>query len=442
MVPTRALAEAAVGTSKLTKTVAAELAPRAITFIEWDADLPGFGLRVTPNGAKAWIIEYRAGGGGRRAPSRRMTLGPLATLTAEKARGAAKDLLAAARLGADPAKDRQSARAAPTVGELSKIFLKPETKVDRKASTLALYDLYFRVHILPALGSKRVQDVTDADVVKLHRDVGVEKPVTANRLIKVLSGFFSWAITDQKIRMDNPAKGIDLFREEGRERYLTSEELSRLGDALREAETTGLPHLVDDTKKSKHARKPENRFTKIDQFAAAAIRLLIFTGARLREILHLEWRNVDLERGLLFLDDSKTGRKPIILNAPALQILTDLPRIGKYVIAGQSAGAKDEQPRADLQRPWGALVKRAALGGLRIHDLRHTHASVGAGANLGLPIIGRLLGHRHPDTTAKYAHLDNDPLRRASERIAIEIAAAMGEPPRPAADVRSIGRRK
>lgn len=433
-----------MGTSRLTKTAAADLMPRAATFIEWDADLPGFGLRVTANGSKSWIVEYRAGGGGRRAPSRRMTLGSIATLSADKARGAAKDILASVRLGADPARDRQTARAAPTVEELAQIFLKPTTKVDRKASTLALYDLYFRVHILPALGSKRVQDVSPADVVKLHRDIGAGKPVTANRLVKVLSGFFAWVIADQKVRMENPAKGIDLFREKGRERYLTNEELSRLGDALREAETRGLPHLVDDGKKTKHARKPENRFTRIDQFAAAAIRLLIFTGARLREILHVEWRNVDLERGLLFLEDSKTGRKPIILNAPALQILATLPRVGKFVIAGQTAGEADEQPRADLQRPWGALVKRAELDGLRIHDLRHTHASVGAGASLGLPIIGRLLGHRHPDTTAKYAHLDNDPLRRASDRIASHLSSAMGEPPTEGASIHKIneGRRQ
>ena len=430
-----------MGTSRLTKTAAVELTPRAATFIEWDVDLPGFGLRVTANGSKSWIVEYRAGGGGRRAPSRRMTLGSIATLSADKARGAAKDILASVRLGADPARDRQTARAAPTVEELSQIFLKPTTKVDRKASTLALYDLYFRVHILPAMGSKRVQDVSPADVVKLHRDIGAGKPVTANRLVKVLSGFFAWVIADQKVRMENPAKGIDLFREKGRERYLTNEELSRLGDALREAETRGLPHLVDDGKKTKHARKPENRFTRIDQFAAAAIRLLIFTGARLREILHVEWRNVDLERGLLFLDDSKTGRKPIILNAPALQILATLPRVGKFVIAGQTAGEPDEQPRADLQRPWGALVKRAELGGLRIHDLRHTHASVGAGASLGLPIIGRLLGHRHPDTTAKYAHLDNDPLRRASDRIGSHLSSALGDAPALPSNVHTLGTR-
>lgn len=438
-----------MATARLTKTLVAALAARDKTYIEWDADLPGFGLRVTPNGAKAWIVEYRAGGGGRRAPSRRMTVGSVAALSADKARNAARDVLAAVRLGADPAKDRQTAREAPTVKELFEMRLaggwpsargSNHHKRKPKASTVALYDLYFRVHILPALGSKRAQDVIGADVAKLHTDIGSEKPVTANRVVKTLSGFFSWVISDQKIRMENPAKGIDLFRERGRERFLSNEELARLGDALREAETKGLPHLVDEAKKAKHARKTENRFTKIDPFATAAIRLLIFTGARLREILHLRWDCVDLERGFLMLDDSKTGRKPIILNAPAMQILTDLPRVGVFVVAGKSAGEKDEHPRTDLHRPWSALTKRAKLNGLRIHDLRHTHASVGAGASLGLPIIGRLLGHRHPETTAKYAHLANDPLRRASEQIGSNIAAALGEP-LASADVIKIGRR-
>jgi integrase len=154
---------------------------------------------------------------------------------------------------------------------------------------------------------------------------------------------------------------------------------------------------------------------------------LILTGARLREILHLGWDHVDFERGLLLLPDSKTGKKAIVLNAPALDVLANLPRVGAYVIAGQAAGSEQERPRADLKRPWQAVAKRAGLNGVRIHDLRHTHASVGAGAGLGLPIIGKLLGHAQAATTARYAHLDADPLRRASDRIGSHIAAAMGD---------------
>ncbi len=170
---------------------------------------------------------------------------------------------------------------------------------------------------------------------------------------------------------------------------------------------------------------PRERFRRIliDAHVAAAIRLL----ARLREILHLKWGHVDFERGLLLLPDSKSGKKTIVLNAPALAILSDVPRIGTYVIAGQTAGLENEKTRSDLNSPWRRITRRSGLVGLRIHDLRHNHASIGAGAGLGLPIIGKLLGHAHPATTARYAHLDADPLRRASDQIGNQIATAMGD---------------
>jgi len=165
----------------------------------------------------------------------------------------------------------------------------------------------------------------------------------------------------------------------------------------------------------------DKRSTKIAQSAAAALRLLLFTWCRLREILHLRWEHVDVERSCLFLPDSKSGRKTVILNAPALAVLNGLERNGPYVVPG----VDPEQPRHDLKRPWDAVTKRAGVTGVRLHDLRHTYASFGAGGGLGLPIIGRLLGHSQPATTARYAHLDNDPLRRASEAIAGRIATAL-----------------
>ena len=150
---------------------------------------------------------------------------------------------------------------------------------------------------------------------------------------------------------------------------------------------------------------------------------MILTGARLREILDAEWTNVDLERGILFLSDSKTGRKPVYLSAAAQAVMTALPRIegNPYIIAG----AKDGAPRADLKKPWRAVTKAAGLKGVRLHDLRHSFASFGAGASLGLPIIGKLLGHSQAATTHRYAHLDADPLRRAVDTIGATIAAAM-----------------
>ena len=162
---------------------------------------------------------------------------------------------------------------------------------------------------------------------------------------------------------------------------------------------------------------------KLDPFAVAAIRLLILTGARLREILDAQWSYVDFERGILFLPDSKTGRKPVYSSAAAQAVLAALPRIegNPHIIAG----AKDGAPRADLNRPWAAVRRAAGLEGVRLHDLRHSFASVGAGASMGLPIIGKLLGHSQAATTARYAHLDADPLRRAVDTIGATIAAAM-----------------
>jgi integrase len=222
----------------------------------------------------------------------------------------------------------------------------------------------------------------------------VAGPYQANRLLRVLSSLFTFAAKAHVVPVGfNPCRGIEHFPEEGRERYLSTAELAKIGEAIREAETVGLPYSVDASKPTaKHAPKEPNRRTVIGPHAAAAMRLLIFTGARLREILHLKWDHIDFERGLLFLPTSKTGKKTIVLNAPALAILTSLPRVGEYVIAGTSAGSKDEKPRSDLKKPWKAVAKRAGLVGVRIHDLRHTHASVGAGADLALQLVRRETG--------------------------------------------------
>jgi integrase len=250
-------------------------------------------------------------------------------------------------------------------------------------------------------------------------------PYATNRAAAVWSKAFAWAADAGLIPAgQNPVKGLKKYREQGRERFLTSEELARLGDRLREGEIVGLPYSVDESKPTaKHAPKVEHRRVKLDRYAVAAIRLLILTGARLCEILHARWEQVDIERGLIFLADSKTGRKPLYLSAAAQEVLADLPRIegNPHVIAG----AKHGTPRSDLKKPWAAVSRAAGLEGVRLHDLRHSFASIAAGASLGLPIIGKLLGHSQPATTARYAHLDADPMRRAANTIGATISAAM-----------------
>ena len=276
----------------------------------------------------------------------------------------------------------------------------------------------------------KAEALTRAQIATLHSKFK-DSPFAANRFLAVISKCFAWGLgrgllPDGHI---NRARGIERYKEHARERFLTGEEMARLGDALHEGETVGLPYEVDDTKpNAKHAPKADKRRTKLDPFAVAAIRLLVLTGARLREILNARWEHVDFERGILFLRDSKTGRKPVYLSAASLTVLAGLPRIegNPFVIAG----AKDGAPRADLKKPWAAITRAAGLKGLRIHDLRHSFASVGAGASLGLPIIGKLLGHTQAATTHRYAHLDADPMRRAAETIGATIAAAMGSPAR------------
>jgi integrase len=389
----------------------------------FDSDLTGFGLRLFPSGARSWIIEYRPGTGGRGVSKRRMVIGTPQTLTPDQARTQAAALLAKVKLGADPAGERSDGRKADDVQDLLARFMDDHVRPKRKARTAKLFDGYIKNHIQPALGLRKAPALARADVERLHKTIGKTNPVTANRVIALIGAVYAYGLRAGLVPKGtvNPALGIEKFREQHRERFLTEPELLRLGDAIREAETTGIDR--PDSKSKHAAKKPENRVTIIGPHAAAALRLLIFTGARLREILNLKWDHVDLQRGLLFLPDSKTGKKTIVLGGAALAILTNLKHVGSYVVAGNDP----EKPRTDLQRPWELVSKRAGLEGLRLHDLRHSFASIGAGSGLGLPIIGKLLGHSNSKTTERYAHLAVDPVRRAADDISAQIAKAMGE---------------
>ena len=406
---------------RITKRVVDGLKPKAMEFAVWDSKLPGFGVRVRPSGAMSYVVVYRAGAG-RGAPVRRFTIANVGKTTPEAARRRAKAILGAVAHGRDPAGEKAIERGTLTISELADRFMAEHVEQKRKPGTAVFYRHLLDKIIRPALGATKADKLTRAQVAKLHGSLRAT-PFQANRVLAVIGSMYAFAGRSGIVpEGTNPARRIDKFKEHRRERFLTGEELERLGSAIREAETTGIPWDVDEAKpKAKHLPKAKNRFTKIDPFAAAAIRLLLFTGCRLREILHLKWEHVDLERGLLFLADSKTGKKTVILNAPALAVLADLDRVGSYVVPGDDP----TKPRADLKRPWAAVSKRAGLDGVRLHDLRHTYASFGAGGGLGLPIIGKLLGHTQAATTARYAHLDNDPLRRASEAIGGRIAAAL-----------------
>ncbi|MCJ2077619.1 site-specific integrase [Methylobacterium sp. E-016] len=399
------------------------LKPGASEYTLWDSDLSGYGIRVRPNGAMSYIAVYRAGHG-RKAPVRKLTLCAVGKITPDEARSLARKALGSAAHGQDPAAEKAASCQSMTVSELAEAFLAEHVEPKRKAKTVEGYRHAIRSHVVPEIGTVKADQLTRAAVTKLHLKLK-DRPSAANYVLAVVGSMYGFGQRCGYVpEGHNPAERIDRYAEQSRERFLTSAELTRLGEAMREAETVGLPWELDAHKpKSKHAPRVENRRTVFAPSAVAAVRLLLLTGCRLREILNLQWSYIDFERGMLFIPDSKTGRKPVVLNAASLAILGALPQDGLYVVPGNDP----KRPRHDLQRIWSSLTRRAQLQGVRLHDLRHTFASVGAADGLGLPIVGKLLGHAQAATTARYAHLDNDPVRRASERISSKIQSALNQ---------------
>lgn len=379
----------------ITKTVVDRLPPGSTV---WDTQVRGFGVRKQRRDP-VYVVKYRAGG-----KQRLYTIGRHGSpWTAETARDKARELWGEIAKGGDPATVRDRMRAAPSFSDFAEKYMVEVSRVHKKASTARGDRRMFDLHLMPAFGDRKVCDIDRDDVARWHAGLK-QTPVAANRTLSLLSHMFNYAAEKgERAENTNPCQRIRRYAERGRERFLSLAELGRLGAAIQEAETTGIPWEPNPLGKVKHTTKPENRRpAKIDQFTAAALRLLLFTGARVREILHLKWANVDCDRGILFLDDSKTGRKTIVLNAPSLAVLATLPRVGAYVFPGDAAstpkkwrseaGNTAEKPRDNVKRAWTTIRRRAGLEGVRLHDLRHTFASVGAGASLGLPIVGKLLG--------------------------------------------------
>jgi len=332
----------------------------------WDDRVIGFGVRRQKRGV-SYIVKARLKG-----RQKLLTIGRHASpWTPDTARREAQQLLAQVARGIDPVERKRQQRAKRSLDKLWEVFvqehvskLKPRTQRD--------YSDRYRRLISPTLGRQPLADITREDVIALHRKLQ-HIPRTANFCLAILSKLMNWAETKGlRPQNSNPVRGIRKYPENHRERFLTAEELQRLGHAL-------------DAELREHG----------DIYAVAAIRLLILTGARLGEITTLRWEYIDLERGLLLLPDSKTGKKAIVLNAAARKVLEELPRLNgnPHVICGHKEG----QPLVNLHKPWGRIRKRAGLEDVRIHDLRHTFASLAARKGGSLPRIGALLGHTQPD---------------------------------------------
>ena len=363
----------------------------------WDADVSGFGVRCRASGSRHYVLKFRVGG-----RQRWITIGRHgAPWTPHTARLEARRLLGEVVAGRDPADARDSGKTAPTVADLAGRFMREHVEAKRKPRTAREYRRLLDKAVLPALGKRRIIDVVRSDIARLHHAMS-ETPYQANRVLALLSKLFNWAeLHGYRPDGSNPCRHVERYREHKRERFLSQAELARLGETLAAGVREGA----------------ETRFI------IAAIRLLLFTGARLGEILGLRWEYVDIERACLRLPDSKTGQKVLYLNAPALEVLAELPRVegNPFVVCGEREGAH----LVNLEKPWRRIRARAGLDDMRLHDLRHSYASFGAAGGLSLPMIGKLLGHTQAATTERYAHLAADPVRAANEAIGERIAAAM-----------------
>jgi integrase len=385
---------------KITKRSVDALRPAADEreLVLWDNELAGFGVRVQRGGARTYILKYRAGTG-RDAPLRKLTIGKHGSpWTADEARAEARRLSGLVAHGKDPAGAKATAKAAPTIADLAQRFLAEHAEAKRKTSTAREYRRLLDHVVLPALGKKRVADISRQDVARLHH-ARRATPTEANRALAVISAMFNMAERwGERPDGSNPCRHVEKYPQRRRERFLSAEELARLGDVL--AGYDGSPYY------------------------AVAIKLLVFTGARLGEVLGLRWQWIDFERGEARLPDSKTGAKTIHLPPPALAVLAELPRVegNPHVIIGGVQGAA----LVNLEKPWRAIRKKAGLEDVRLHDLRHAFASVAAASGMGLPIIGKMLGHSQAQTTQRYAHLASDPVKAAAATVAGKIAAAMG----------------
>ena len=401
---------------KLTKSAIDAASPREEDYFLWDGELKGFGIKIAKGGRKSYVCKYRVGNG-RTAPSRRMTIGAHSSpWTIDQARAEAKKLLGRAANGEDPAKEKQDEKKQVTVAQLCDLYLESGVST-KKASTIATDRGRIERHIKPLLGKKKVPDVTRADIKRFLQDVANGKTSldqktglrgraivkggkgTATRTVGLLGGIFSYAFDCGLIEI-NPVHGVKRFGDRKGQRYLNQQELVALGQALAKGEERGL-----------------------NSQALAILKLLVFTGARKGEIETLLWDAVDFHGGYLRLADSKTGQKAIPLNAGALEILSKIARLegSPFVFpAHRSEGHYEGTPKV-----WRIVRTMAGLDDVRLHDLRHSFASIAVSGGASLPIIGALLGHTDSSTTQRYAHLHDDPLKAASEAVGSKIAAAM-----------------
>lgn len=379
--------------SKITKRFVESIIPDPKkVLIFWDDELKGFGVIVRSGGRQTYCIQYR----NKQRTLRRLKLGVHGNITTEEARVLAKQHLGSISHGEDPLEKKKALKHLPTIKELAIDYVERYGKNKRPRSLQEDQKLLHN-HIIPKLGDKKVTHLSRRDIESFHASLK-ETPYQANRVLALLSKMMSLAVA-WEWRTDHPVKGIPRFPEEKRDRWLDKEEISRLWNILESYKT---------------------------QPSAFFFKLLLLTGARKNELLQATWNHFDLEKGVWTKPSSLTKQKKrehLPLSQEAIQVLYDLKSLNliePYLFPGSAKG----EPLKNVQTLWKSVIKKATLPSLRIHDLRHTHASHLVSSGLSLTIVGKLLGHTQTSTTQRYAHLADEPLRHATSLFGTTVREA------------------
>jgi integrase len=371
--------------------------PPAGNWIAYDATIPGFGLRLTAAGARSFILNYRTRGG----RERRYTIGDATNWQCTAARKVAKEIRRRLPDGYDPLSVIEAERGAKTIAGMCTRFVEDHLP-ELRAKTAADYRSMIEREILPAIGKLKLVDVKPDDIDGLHRKISrghgehKARPFRANRVAALLSKMFNLAVHRWQWLSVNPVRGLKRNQENKRQRYLVNGELQRLTEALA---------TYEDTQ------------------AANIVRMLLLTGARRGEVLAMRWDDLNLTDGTWTKSAAATKQKRFHstpLSAPARQLLAGLSKNSdaEYVFPGRRGGH-----RAEIRQAWDDLCRVANIKGVRVHDLRHSYASQLASSGFSLEVIGALLGHSQPATTARYTHLFDEVTRRAAERVGAVIAS-------------------
>lgn len=392
---------------KITKSLIDSAHAKDKDYIIWDSAISGFGIKINPTGSKTFLLYYRTKTGRQRKPS----IGKYGQLTVEAARTIAQQWLGQIASGNDISAERIKAKRSETVADLCSRYITDYAEIYKKPRSIESDRANIENHVLPLIGNLKVSEVTRSDIHTLKDDISNGKSARklkakprgrryvrggkgiANRVLALMSKMFACAI-DWELRSDNPASGIRKFKEERRDRFLDGDEIFRLTKALNKAESELLEYPS----------------------AINAIRMLMYTGLRLTEVTLLKWDDVNLERGIIRLKDSKTGGRTVPLNGLALDVIRKQQDHSSGDLVFESI--RNNAPIA-LTRPWYRIRKSAEIDSTaNLHCLRHTFASWAVMNGQSLPQVGALLGHKSAQTTLRYADHATDALRSYSERTA------------------------